>query len=331
VQPTHWQDELRSLITNPHELFALLELDAHALPEALQASQHFPMRVPRSFARRMQKKNPNDPLLLQVLPTGNELVTAEGYTADPVGDAQANIIPGLLHKYAGRVLLIVSGGCAVNCRYCFRRDFPYESNNPGRLEWERALTYIANDSSISEVILSGGDPLVVSNKQLGWLMGRVSAIPHIKRLRIHTRLPIVIPSRIDDELIDILSTARPPVAVVVHCNHAQELDDEVTDCFLKLKNIRRLSLLNQSVLLKGINDSADALIALSQALFAAGVLPYYLHLLDKAKGTAHFDVPDEQADHLMRVLLRSLPGYLVPRLVREEAGQPHKTPFILKT
>jgi EF-P beta-lysylation protein EpmB len=325
---TGWQEELRHLITSTDELFALLALDTKALPSAIEASRHFPIRVPRAYAARIRKGDPNDPLLLQVLPLGAELIHVDGFTNDPVGDMKANVIPGLLHKYEGRVLLITSGSCAINCRYCFRRDFAYEDNNPGRLAWEQALTYIRQDSSISEVILSGGDPLVSSNKQLAWLIDGVSTIPHIARLRIHTRLPIVIPSRVDEALLSILAGTRLPTAFVIHCNHAQEIDAHVFDCLQALKQIPSVTLLNQSVLLKGVNDTAQTLIDLSQALFKAGVLPYYLHMLDKAKGTAHFAVSDQHATTLMQTLLTKLPGYLIPKLVREEAGHAYKTPFI---
>jgi L-lysine 2,3-aminomutase len=327
---TDWQEELRHLITSTEELFTLLKLDTKALPSAIEASRRFPIRVPRPYAARIRQGDPFDPLLLQVLPLGAELITTIGFTADPVGDVEANVLPGLLHKYEGRVLLIASGHCAINCRYCFRRDFAYDANNPGRLEWEHALTYIAADASINEVILSGGDPLVSSNKQLAWLIDNLSAIPHITRLRIHTRLPIVIPSRIDDALLGILANVRMPIAFVIHCNHAREIDAKVADCLMRLKLIPNLTLLNQSVLLKGVNDCGQTLMDLSQTLFTAGVLPYYLHMLDKVQGSAHFAVSDEYAHELMQILMRRLPGYLVPKLVREEAGQAYKTPFILK-
>lgn len=331
VQPTDWQSELRNLITDSKTLFDYLELDPSALPEATVASRQFAVRVPLAYAQRIHKRSPNDPLLLQILPSGQELLTADGFTSNPVGDVQANIIPGLLHKYKGRVLLIASGSCAINCRYCFRRDFDYESNNIARLKWEHALTYIKEDASIEEVILSGGDPLISSNKQLDWLVEKIAAIPHVLRLRIHTRLPIVIPSRIDNELLGILSSTRLPIVLIIHCNHAQEIDDSVTDCLERLKSIPSITLLNQSVLLKGINDDGHTLIELSKKLFDVGVLPYYLHMLDKANGTAHFEVSDQHAHNLMQALLAALPGYLVPKLVREEAGFAYKTPFIFKS
>ncbi|UZJ43196.1 EF-P beta-lysylation protein EpmB [Marinimicrobium sp. C6131] len=321
-----WQNELADLIRSPGELIALLELDPTQLPAALAASQDFALRVPRAFVERMRKGDPDDPLLRQVLPLGEELQAAPGYSRDPLGEADANPHPGLIHKYQGRVLLIVSGGCAINCRYCFRRHFPYADNNPGRARWQEALDYIAADQSITEVIYSGGDPLNAPDRQLAWLTERVAAIPHIKRLRVHTRLPIVLPNRIDDDCLNWLTGHHLHTTLVIHSNHPREIDDSVGAALSRLRQAG-ITLLNQAVLLRGINDQAATLAALSERLFEWGVLPYYLHLLDPVAGAHHFDVPEHEALVLMDRLRARLPGYLVPRLVREIAGEPNKTPI----
>jgi len=233
------------------------------------------------------------------------------------------VVPGVLHKYHGRVLLMATGACAVHCRYCFRRHFPYAEANPVVDRWRQALDYIAGDDSIAEVILSGGDPLSMSDRRLADLTRRLDAIPHLRRLRLHTRLPIVLPERVNDELLDWLGATRLKTAVVVHANHANEIDSSVIAALSRLK-ASGAELLNQSVLLRGVNDSTEALMALSEKLFEAGVLPYYLHLLDKVQGAAHFEVEETAARCLMAELSRQVPGYLVPRLVREIPGAPGK-------
>ncbi len=324
-QAPRWQNELADIIRSPEELFALLELDPTQLPAALAASRDFALRVPRAFAERMRKGDPEDPLLRQVLPLGDELQGAPGYSQDPLGEAAANPHPGLIHKYHGRVLLIVSGGCAINCRYCFRRHFPYADNNPGRARWQAALDYIAADDSITEVIYSGGDPLNAPDRQLAWLTERVAAIDHVQRLRIHTRLPVVLPNRIDEDCLRWLTDHRLKTALVIHSNHPRELDDSVGAALNRLRQAG-ITLLNQAVLLRGINDRVETLAELSERLFEWGVLPYYLHLLDPVAGAHHFDVPDTEARGLIDALRARLPGYLVPRLVREIAGEPNKTP-----
>ena len=284
----------------------------------------FPLRVTRSYAARMAKGDPADPLLLQVLPQAQEMLTAPGYGADPVGDRAAAAVPGLLHKYAGRVLLLATGACAIHCRYCFRREFPYGEFQLTRQRETNALAYIAADPSIEEVILSGGDPLVLGDERLESLIQALESIPHLVRLRIHSRLPVVLPSRITDGLLRILGSTRLQPVLVIHANHARELDDEVATGLRRLADVG-VTLLNQTVLLKGINDSPEILAELSRRLFGLGVHPYYLHLLDKAGGVAHFDTPEEAAFELYEELRRRLPGYLVPRLVREEAGKPYKS------
>jgi len=324
-QAPSWQNELADIIRSPRELIELLALDPALLPEALTASEDFALRVPRAYARRIRKGDPNDPLLRQVLPLGEELLAAPGYSEDPVGEANTNPIPGLIHKYRGRVLLIVSGGCAINCRYCFRRHFPYQDNNPGRARWQDALDYIRSDPSITEVIYSGGDPLNAPDKSLRWLTGEVAAIAHVRRLRIHSRLPVVIPNRIDADCLNWMTGHRLHTSLVIHSNHANELDAPVEAALGRLK-AAGVTLLNQTVLLRGVNDSTKALGQLSERLFECGVLPYYLHLLDKVAGAQHFDVEAAEALALHRALRDQLPGYLVPKLVREIPGEPCKTP-----
>lgn len=320
-----WQAELADSFTNPLDLLAFLELDAAGFPDLLRASASFPFRVTRSYAGRMAKRDPDDPLLRQVLPLGEELADPTGFVADPVGDLPAVSAPGVLHKYYGRVLLITTGACAIHCRYCFRREFPYASNLLGRNREREALDFIAADASLREVILSGGDPLVLSDERLAGLVAGIEGIGHIQRLRIHTRLPIVLPSRITEELLRGMAGTRLQTVVVIHANHANEFDATVKDALERMR-MAGIVLLNQSVLLKGINDDANTLVRLSETLFEYGVLPYYLHLLDRARGTAHFDVPEERARELHESLREKLPGYLVPKLVRELEGKPAKTP-----
>jgi L-lysine 2,3-aminomutase len=321
-----WQDELSQLVRSPEELFARLNLDSQLLPAAINAAKAFPVRATESYLARIKPGDPNDPLLRQILPLDAELISPIDYSPDPLHELSANPVPGLVHKYAGRVLLVASGACAINCRYCFRRHFPYEANNPGREEWQAALDYIRADSSLEEVILSGGDPLAVSDRQFAWLLQQLDAIPHVTRLRIHSRLPIVLPSRISAEWLEILQASRLQKVLVIHANHPQELDDSVHEALTRLAKAGVL-LLNQSVLLAGVNDDASVLAQLSRQLLAFGVLPYYLHLLDKVAGAAHFAVPDEKAQLIQQTLMQTLPGYLVPRMVREIAGALSKTPF----
>lgn len=321
-----WQQALAGSIRDPKELFELLELDMKQLPAAIQANREFPLRVPHAFVSRIAKRDWNDPLLKQILPVSQELDFQSGYTTDPLDEKSTNSLPGLIHKYHGRVLLIVSGGCAINCRYCFRRHFPYSENNPGRQAWPDTLEYIANDSSISEVIFSGGDPLAASNSLLAGLAKQLESIPHVKTLRIHTRMPIMIPQRIDSECLNWLTASRLNPVMVIHCNHPNELDEDTGAALSKLKSAG-VTLLNQSVLLAGVNDQAQILRRLSERLFEFGVLPYYLHLLDKVEGAAHFDVDNDTGAAIIRELLATLPGYLVPKLVKEYAGANSKIPI----
>jgi EF-P beta-lysylation protein EpmB len=319
-----WQEALKNAITDPQELWHELNLDPADLPAAYQANQLFGLRVPREFVARMEKGNPLDPLLLQVLPAAHELIASPGFSADPLNEKAFNPLPGLLHKYQSRVLLTLAGSCAINCRYCFRREFPYAENTPGQQGWQQALDYIAADVRINEVIFSGGEPLIVKDQLLAQLIAQIADIPHVTRIRIHTRLPIVIPSRINDELLAALTQSRLQIIVVIHCNHANEINADVINALAQLRNAN-IVLLNQSVLLKNINDQATTLINLSERLFSAGVLPYYLHLADRVNGTSHFEVDETTAQNLIAKISQHLPGYLVPKLVREIAGEAAKT------
>jgi EF-P beta-lysylation protein EpmB len=322
-QTPSWQRELAAAITDPAELLEAVGLGSDWLPAAQVAARLFPLRVPRGFVARMRRADPNDPLLRQVLPLAAECLSAPGFATDPVGDLAAMTAPGVLHKYQGRVLLAVSGACAVHCRYCFRRHFPYAEANASSDRWRAALDYVARDVSIREVILSGGDPLAMGDRRLADLVRHLAQIAHVERLRIHTRLPIVLPARVTTELVDWLVGTRLRPVVVVHANHGNEIDAGVRAALVRLRSAG-VTLLNQSVLLKGVNDTVESLAALSETLFAAGVLPYYLHLLDRVQGAVHFEVADSQARQLMVELAARLPGYLVPRLVREVAGAPSK-------
>jgi EF-P beta-lysylation protein EpmB len=323
--PPAWQSELAASFTDPFELLDFLGLDPDGFPGLGEAAKGFPFRVTRSFAERMARGDPADPLLRQVLPVPAELEERPGFVADAVGDLGAGAAPGLLHKYRGRVLVIATGACAIHCRYCFRREFPYGDRLLSRQREREALEYIAADESIHEVILSGGDPLVLPDDRLAALVAALAEIPHLRRLRIHSRLPVVLPSRLTPTLAETLGSGRLRAVLVIHANHPAELNEEV-DAGLSLWRKAGVSLLNQAVLLKGVNDRADILIQLSETLFDHGVLPYYLHLLDRARGTAHFEVQEPLALELMETMRERLPGYLMPRLVREVAGEAYKRP-----
>lgn len=312
-QSRSWQWLLAHAITDTGELVRAL-----GLPN-LAVDTDFPTLVPLPWLARIEPGNPDDPLLLQVLPTVAENIATPGFVNDPLHESGASPVPGLLHKYHGRVLVVVSGACAVNCRYCFRRHFPYQAFQPDTAGWHRIADYVASDPSIREVILSGGDPLVLSDKRLSWIVETIAAIEHVDTLRIHTRLPVVIPQRVCTALTDWIASSRLHIVVVIHSNHAQELDEAVADAMQSLADAGTV-LLNQSVLLRGVNDNADALVDLGRRLFEIGIMPYYLHLLDPVKGAAHFDVPDDEARQLLDKVAARLPGYLVPRLVREVPG-----------
>ena len=326
-QEQNWQSQLSDLITDPLELLEILELSkAQLLSGAILASGQFKLRVPRAFVRKMEVGNPLDPLLLQVLPHHLEMEEHEGFVTDPLDEEQANQIPGVLHKYKSRFLLTLTGACAVHCRYCFRRHFPYQENLPKNEDWLNIKGYLEAHPEINEVILSGGDPLTLSNRKLATWIERLESLSQINILRIHSRVPIVIPERIDEELVSLLKNSRLRVILVVHSNHPAELDN-LTCAKLSHLAKQNILVLNQAVLLKGVNDSAQTLVNLSQRLFEAQILPYYLHVLDKVKGAHHFDLGAEKIDQIYKDVLASLPGYLVPKLVREVAGENNKTPL----
>lgn len=322
-----WQKELGQVFTDPQKLLQYLAIDDKDFRESFKARKLFPLRVPVPFADRMEQGNINDPLLKQVMTSSDEFLTEEGFSDDPLLE-QDTATPGLLHKYDNRVLLMLKTACAVNCRYCFRRHFPYQENSVNQQKLQQIADYISSNSAINEVILSGGDPLMASDKHIIELIELLSQISHVTRLRIHTRLPVVIPSRITNELLSALENAPFNVVMVLHINHANEIDKEVNGIAKALKE-HNITLLNQAVLLKDINDDAPSQVALNEKLFNAGIMPYYLHLLDKVNGAVHFDVVQKDAIELMHQLHRLLPGFLVPKLVREIGGEAHKTPIDL--
>jgi len=324
-QTPFWQRELAQSIQNIDELLDYVHLDRGSLPVSDAACEQFSLRIPKGYADRIKKSDTNDPLLRQILPLQAEMQSVPGYGPDPVGDQQSIVAQGLLQKYHGRALMMTTAACAVHCRYCFRRHFPYNDCRASEDDWSDSLSYLRNNTDIHELILSGGDPLTLNDIRLSRLVRHIEAIPHIKTLRIHSRIPVVLPSRICAALLEWIQKSRLQVVMVIHCNHAQEIDISVENALQSLKNIG-VTLLNQSVLLAGINDTVDDLEALSERLFSTGVLPYYLHLLDPVAGAAHFDTDQEVAKTLLLTLQTRLPGYLVPRLVREMAGNASKTP-----
>ncbi|MDZ7686624.1 MAG: EF-P beta-lysylation protein EpmB [Gammaproteobacteria bacterium] len=315
-----WQWQLANAVTDANELTRLLDLPDVVAPSA------FRLLVPRPFLARFEVGNADDPLLRQVLPIAAEQAHAKGFVTDPVGDLNATAGQGLIQKYEGRVLIVTTGACAINCRYCFRRHFPYGDFQPDSTAWDEIVSKVSADPSIREVILSGGDPLVLSDRRLAALVSRLDAIDHVDTIRVHTRLPIVVPDRVCDALLDWASALRARLVMVTHANHPNEIDEAVEDALQRLRSTG-MTLLNQSVLLAGVNDNAAALAALSRRLFAAGVLPYYLHMLDPVAGAAHFDVDESTAVRLLNNLHRQLPGYLVPKLVREIEGADSKVPL----
>lgn len=318
-----WTEYLATAVSDPIQLLTLLNLPLEPYQQHLAARRLFAMRVPMPFINKMEKGNANDPLFLQVMTDAAEFLQTPGFVKDPLQE-QDNAIPNLLHKYHNRVLLMVKGGCAVNCRYCFRRHFPYEDNPGNKANWRKALDYIAQHSEIEEVIFSGGDPLMAKDRELAWLLEQLNQIPHLKTVRIHSRLPVVIPQRITPELCRSLADSPLNKVLVLHINHANEIDELLSKQLQPLKQAG-VTLLNQSVLLKGINDDAHILKALNDKLFATGILPYYLHLLDKVEGASHFWIDDERALAIYRQLITLSSGYLVPKLAREIAGEKSKT------
>ncbi|KPH56891.1 EF-P beta-lysylation protein EpmB [Pseudoalteromonas porphyrae] len=324
----NWQKELANVVTCPKVLLEMLGLSSQVHENDIKARSLFPVRVPVPFIKKMRHGDVNDPLLLQVMPRHQEFIAKTGFNKDPL-EEQDNKQPGLLHKYRSRVLVMFKTGCAVNCRYCFRRHFPYQENQLNKRSLIDALDYIKSDTNINEVILSGGDPLMAKDDAISWFMDELEQLPQIKRMRIHSRLPVVIPSRVTDELCQRLADSPLKIIFINHINHANEIDNEFKAAMQKLKKAG-VTLLNQAVILKDVNDSARAQIDLSEALFDADVLPYYLYLLDKVEGASHFDIKEEQARKIVGEMLLALPGFLVPKLVREIGGQQSKTPIDLK-
>lgn len=325
TQPTldHWQTQLAAAIREPAELLRYLELPESLLEGANAASNAFALRVPQAYLDKIKKGDINDPLLRQILPLDAELQPDPQFLKDPVGDLAAMTVPGVLHKYHGRVLLITTPACGIHCRYCFRRHFPYQENRPEQ-NWQAAMEYIRTNQDIHEVILSGGDPLSLNETKLTLLSDQLREIPHIQTLRIHTRQPIVLPDRINDKFLNWIDSLPWNIVMVLHCNHANEIDAKVASRLQQLKQ-HHVTLLNQSVLLAGVNDNYEILANLSQQLFRHQVLPYYLHLLDKVEGAKHFNVEKNKAVKLIAQMQELLPGYLVPRLVEEIAGATSKT------
>ena len=324
ITQKNWQTQLSEAITSIDELLEILNLET--MKAQVYAPAHFPLRVPRAFVAKMAVGDAYDPLLKQVLPDRQEQIAVTGYITDPLAENDQNPIKGLLHKYQSRILLTVTGACAIHCRYCFRQHFDYNANMPTSTEHLAIASYIKEHPEVNEVILSGGDPLSVSNRRLFAWLDTLEAIPQLTTIRLHTRLPLVIPERLDDALLDRFSQSRCNIVMVVHCNHANEIDTNTAQ-YLQRARVAGIVLLNQAVLLKGINDSVATQTALSQRLFAAGVLPYYLHVLDKVLGAAHFDNDEQSAVDLYWSLLAELPGYLVPKLVKELPNRPFKVPI----
>lgn len=318
-----WLEDLAQAFNNPSDLLDFLELNPTDFEQDIMARKLFALRVPRPFAEKMQKKERNDPLFLQAMSLQQEFLQADGFVKDPL-EEQHSPAPNILHKYHNRLLFMIKNSCAINCRYCFRRHFPYQEVKSGKESWKQSLAYIAKHAEVEEVILSGGDPLMAKDEELAWIINALEAIPHIKTLRIHSRLPVVIPNRITTELCQLLGQSRLHCVLVTHINHANEIDEVFAEKMQMLKKAQ-VVLLNQSVLLKGVNDNPQVLKQLSDKLFEYGILPYYLHLLDKVEGASHFYIEDSQAIAIYKALQRISSGYLVPKLAREIAFEPNKT------
>ena len=326
ITQKNWQTQLSDAITSIDELLKILKLES--LQAQVYSPDHFELRVPRDFVAKMTIGNADDPLLKQVLPDKQEQITVTGYVSDPLAENTQNPIKGLLHKYQSRVLLTVTGACAIHCRYCFRQHFDYQANLPTSASQSAIVSYITENQEINEVILSGGDPLSISNRRLFLWLDTLESIKQLTTIRLHTRLPVVIPERLDNALLERLAQSRCHIVMVIHCNHANEID-ALTAEYLQRARAAGITLLNQAVLLRGINDTVADQVALSQRLFTSGVLPYYLHVLDKVAGAAHFDQNEQFAIDLYWSLLAVLPGYLLPKLVRELPDRPFKVPINL--
>lgn len=319
----YWQQVLASGFSEPAALLEYLKIKPEQVPLSFAAHQQFKTLVPLGFAEKMQAAEPNCPLLRQVLPVMNEIEPSTGYSHDPLQEQGSNPLPGVLHKYQGRILVTLAGSCAINCRYCFRRHFPYQDNQISPSQWQQIIDYLQSELQVEEVIFSGGDPLLVKSKRLQHYIESLASIKHLTTIRFHSRIPVVLPERIDDELIAILQQSPLQKVMVIHANHPAELCHQTSNAFKRLADAG-VHLLNQSVLLKGVNDNASILAQLNKKLFKQGVLPYYLHLLDKVVGAAHFDVPLADAQQIYKALQNQLPGYLVPNLVREDPAVGHK-------
>lgn len=317
LQTESWQWQLKTAVRDTQELAELLGLDLR------QIASDFPLLIPRAFVSRMKQGDINDPLLKQVLINAFENQESAGYLIDPLNETGHQSTRGLIQKYQGRVLVVTTGQCAINCRYCFRRHFPYDEYQPNREDWRTLLKHIASDATISEVILSGGDPLILNDRYLVDLIDQINQIGHVTTIRLHTRLPVVIPARVCAEMLQWVQHSEKKIVLVTHINHANEIDQPVIHAMAQLKRAG-VTLLNQSVLLRGVNDDANCLIKLSRALFDAGILPYYLHAMDPVAGAAHFDVAESAGHQLIKSMAASLPGYLVPRFVREVPGETSK-------
>lgn len=315
-----WKQTLSRAITSPAQLIQILGLSEQLHHKILQQPD-FKCLVTPSYLKKIQPGDPDDPLLKQVLPLLEEENT-DGLT-DPVGDLDAITIDGLLHKYHGRALLITTGACAIHCRYCFRRHYPYTDASCKTSRLQSLLDYLHQHSEIEEIILSGGDPLMLDNNRLAHLLKQLETVAFLQTLRIHTRLPVVLPERINSQLLYLLKSSRFRIIMVIHANHANEIADDERRV-LKQLHQSGITLLNQSVLLNGVNDNSETLIALSKRLHTAYTLPYYLHLLDPVQGAAHFNCNEKTAIQLIHQMQAHLPGYLVPRLVREVSGKPSK-------
>lgn len=324
-QEESWQSALKNVITDPFQLCELLDIDPLQLDLSPASARQFPVKVPRSFVARMQVGDPKDPLLLQVLNQKAEESNPPGFVTDPLEEAEFNPLPGLIHKYKNRVLLTLSGACAIHCRYCFRRHFDYNANNPGSDGWLPVLRYLQSHSEIDEVIYSGGDPLSAPDRLLKSFTEQLHKTTRIKRLRVHSRMPVVIPQRITDECLEWLSIFENSI-LVTHINHPREIDQSLSEAIEKLKSVG-VQLFNQAVLMRGINDDLETQMELHRKCFDSGIKPYYLHLMDPVEGAAHFDVPEEEAKKLYDRMRTELSGYMLPALSREIPGDTAKFRF----
>lgn len=319
----HWREIQKTNFRHISTLADFLSL-SDTQRQNLPLSSPFCLNLPQRLAKKMAKATLDDPLFRQFVPLNSEALQVEGFTQDPIEDQTFRGAPRLLHKYAGRVLLLPTKACAMHCRYCFRQNFDYAE---GSSDYAKELSIIEKDNTIHEVILSGGDPLSLSDTKLNALLSGIANIPHVHKVRFHTRFPIGIPERIDDSFLNILDSCPKQIVMIIHCNHPRELDKEVLSA---LKALQKLGIptLNQSVLLRDVNDNVDALTELCETLSDHGIIPYYLHQLDRVQGAAHFEVAESVGQALISALAARLPGYCVPRYVREVPGALHKTPLL---